>query len=115
MCHHLVALAQLGHAGAARRDRPGRLRPERHRSRAAAPAADPDKLIPVADPGGRDVEQDLACDRRRQLVHLEDLDGLAECRDPGNSHPVQRTLLTSVIRRGQPLEPRERAMRAGDR
>jgi hypothetical protein len=62
MCHHLVALAQLGHAGAARRDRPCRLRPERHRSRAAAlSAADPDKLVPVSDAGGDDVDEDLAC------------------------------------------------------
>src|SRR5947199_370381 len=29
MCHHLIALAHLGHAGAGCRDRPGRLRPER--------------------------------------------------------------------------------------
>ena len=61
MCHHLVALTQLGHAGAGRKHRPGRLRPERHRSRAAdLPAADPDKLVPVADAGGDDVDQDLA-------------------------------------------------------
>jgi hypothetical protein len=33
MCHYLVAFAQTGHAGAGRCDRPGRLRPERHRSR----------------------------------------------------------------------------------
>ena len=102
MCHHLVALAQLGHPGAGRCDRPGRLRPERHRSRAAdLPAADPDKLVPVADAGGGDVDQDLVCARRRQLVHLKDLDGLPECRDPGRLHPVRRTLLASVMRRGQ--------------
>jgi hypothetical protein len=90
MCHHLVAFAQLGHAGAGRCDRPGRLRPERHRSRAAdLPAADPDKLVPVADAGGDDVDQDLACAGRRRLVHLEDLDGLAECSDPGYSHSVR--------------------------
>ena len=89
MCHHLVALAQLGHAGAGRSDRPGRLRPERHRSRAAdLPAADPDKLVPVADAGSDDVDQDLACGRRRQLVHLEELDGLTERSDPGRSHQV---------------------------
>src|SRR4051812_40152700 len=100
MCHHLVALAQLGHAGAGRCDRPGRLRPERHRSRAAdLPAADPDKLVPVADAGGNDVDEDLACGRRRKLVHLEDLDGLPECRDPSRSHPVRRTLLASAMRR----------------
>jgi hypothetical protein len=68
---------------ATRDDRPGRLRPECHRSRAAdLPVADPDKLIPVADPGGGDVEQDLVCGTRRQFVHLEDLDGLAACRVP---------------------------------
>jgi hypothetical protein len=101
MRHHLVALAQLGHAGAGRCDRPGRLRPEGHRSRAAdLPAADPDKLIPVADAGGDDVDQDLACGRRHRLVHLEDLDRFAECCDPGRSHPVRRTLLASVMRRG---------------
>jgi hypothetical protein len=44
-------------------------------------AADPDKLVPVADAGDGDVEQEVACGRRRQLVHLEDLDGLAACRD----------------------------------
>src|SRR5215218_11442495 len=88
-------------AGAGRCDRPGRLRPERHRSRAAdLPATDPDKLVPVADAGGNDVDEDLACGRPRQLVHLEDLDGLAECCDPGRSHPVRRTLLASVMRRG---------------
>jgi hypothetical protein len=117
MCHHLVALARLGHAGAGRCDRPGRLRPERHRSRAAdLPAADPDKLVPVADAGGDDVDEDLACGRRRQLVHLEDLDGLAECCDPGCSHPVRRTLLASVMRRG-PLWhlARGSATRADDR
>src|SRR5207244_147271 len=92
MCDHLVALAQLGHTGAGGYDRPGRLRPERHRSRAAdLPAADPDQLVPVADSGSRDVEQDLVWGRRRQLVHIEDLDGLASCRDPGHSHPVQRS------------------------
>jgi hypothetical protein len=107
MCHHLVVLAQLGHAGAGRCDRPGRLRPERHRSRAAdLPAADPDKLVPVADAGGDDVDEDLVSGRRRRLVHLEDLDGLAECRDPGRSHPVRRTLL-AWVRRG-PLAPRQR-------
>jgi hypothetical protein len=90
MCHHLVALAQLGHAGARRCDRPGHLRPERHRSRAAdLPAADPDKLVPVADAGGDDVDEDIACCRRCQLVHLEELDGLAECCDPGYSHSVR--------------------------
>jgi len=91
MCHQLVAVAHLGDTGAGGYDRPGRLRPERHRSRTAElPAADPDKLVPVADPGGRDVEQDLVWGRRRQLVHLKDLDRLASCRDPGHSHPVQR-------------------------
>ena len=34
------------------------------------------------------------------LVQLEDLDGLAECCDPGRSHTVRRTLLASVMRRG---------------
>src|SRR5438270_1660385 len=101
MCHHLVAVAYLGHTGADGCDRPGCLRPERHRSRAAdLPATDPDELVPVADPGGNDVDEDLACRRRRKLVHLEDLDGLAECCDPGRSHPVRRTLLASVMRRG---------------
>ena len=100
MCHHLVALAQLGHAGAGRCDRSGRLRPERHRGRAAdLPAADPDKLVPVADAGGNDVDEDLACCRRRKLVQLEDLDRLAECCDPGRSHPVRRTLPASMMRR----------------
>ena len=89
MCHHLVALAKLGHAGADRCDRAGRLRPERHWSRAAdLPAADPDQLVPVADAGRDDLDQDLACGGRRRLVHLEDLDGLAEGCDPGRSHPV---------------------------
>src|SRR6266511_133049 len=98
MCDHLIALAHLGHAGAGCCDRPGRLRPERHRSRAAdPPAADPDKLVPVADAGGGDVDQDLVFGRRRQLVHLKDLDGLAECSDPGRSHPAARTLLASVM------------------
>src|SRR3954453_22687762 len=109
MCHYLVALAQLGHAGAGRCDRPGRLRPERHRSRAAdLPAADPDKLVPVADAGGDDVDEDLACARRRQLVHLKDLDGLAECSDPGRSHPVRRTLLALGDAVWTALAPRER-------
>src|SRR3954447_26193671 len=63
-------------------------------------AADPDKLVPVTDAGGDDVDQDLACCRRRQLIHLEDLDRLAECCDPGRSHPVRRTLLASMMRRG---------------
>src|SRR5947208_3897341 len=100
MCDHLIALTHLGHTGAGRCDRPGRLGPERHRNRAAdPPAADPDKLVPVADAGGDDVDEDLAGGRRRQLVHLEDLDGLAECCDPGRSHPVRRTLLASVMRR----------------
>jgi len=116
MCHHLVPIAHLGHTGAGGYDRPGRLRPERHRSRAAdLPAADPDKLVPVADAGSGDVEQDLVCGRGHQLVHLEDLDGLAARGDPGHSHPVRHTLMASVIRRGQPLEPRKRAMRAGHR
>ena len=85
MCHHLVALAQFGHAGAGRCDRSGRLRPERHRSRASdLPAADPAKLVPVADAGGDDV-MGLACGWRRRLVHLEELDGLAERSDPGYS------------------------------
>src|SRR5439155_1822143 len=47
-----------------------------------------------------DVDEDLACGRRCQLAHLEDLDGLAECCDPGRSHPVRLTLLASVMRRG---------------
>jgi hypothetical protein len=98
MCHHLVALAQLGHAGADRYDRPGGFRPERHRSRAAdLPAADPDKVVPVADAGGNDVDEDLVCGRRRKIVHLEDLDGLAECCDPSRSHRVRPTLLASVM------------------
>src|SRR4051794_24936757 len=98
MCHYLVTLAQLGHAGAGRRDRPGGLRPERHRSRTAdLPAADPDKLVPAADAGGDDVDEDLACCRRRQLVYLEDLDGVAECCDPGRSHRVRLTLLASAM------------------
>jgi hypothetical protein len=101
MCDHLIALAHLGHAGAGCCDRPGRLRPERHGNRAAdPPAADPDKLVPVANASGGDVDQDLVCARRRQLVHLKDLDGLAECSDPGRSHPVRRTLLASVMRCG---------------
>src|SRR4051812_42536667 len=99
MCHYLVPVAHLGHARADAYDRPGRLRPERHWSRAAElPAADPDELVPVADAGGGDVEQDLVCGRRRQLVHLEDLHALAACRDPGHSHPDRHTLVTSVIR-----------------
>src|SRR5438034_11732100 len=103
MCDHLIALAHLGHAGAGCCDRPGRLRPERHGNRAAdPPAADPDKLVPVANASGGDVDQDLVCARRRKLVHLKDLDGLAECSDPGRSHPVRRTLLASVMRCGPP-------------
>jgi hypothetical protein len=47
------------------------------------------------DAGGGDVDHDLVCGRRRQLVHLEDLDGLATCRDPGHSHPVRHTLVAS--------------------
>ena len=79
MCDHLIALAHLGHSGAGCCDRPGGLRPERHRSRAAdPPAADPDKLVPVANARGGDVDQDLVCARRRQLVQLKDLDGLAD-------------------------------------
>src|SRR4029450_1871584 len=69
-------------------------------SRAPPPAADPDKLVPVADAGGGDVDEDFACGRRRQLVYLEDLDGLAECCDSGRSHPVRCSLLASVIWRG---------------
>src|SRR3954467_2769609 len=73
MCHHLVALAQVGHAGADGYDRPGRLRPERHRSRPTdPPAADPDKLVPIADTGGDDVDQSLVSGKRRRLVHVED-------------------------------------------
>src|SRR5215218_4122150 len=100
MCQYLVALAQLGYAGADRCDRPGRLRPERHGSRAAdLPAADPDKVVPGADAGGNDVDEDLACGRRPKLVQLEDLDRPAECCDPSRSHPARRTLLASVMRR----------------
>jgi hypothetical protein len=57
--------------------------------RADSNAADPDKLVPVADAGGDDVDQDLACGWRRRLVHLEELDGLAERSDPGYSHSVR--------------------------
>ena len=102
MCHHLVAFAHLGHTGSDGDDRPGRLCPERHRSRAAdLPAADPDELVPVADAGCGDVDQDLAFGRRRRLVHLEDLTGLAACPDPGNSHlkggqPVRATSTSST-------------------
>jgi hypothetical protein len=42
----------------------------------------------------------VGVDPRRQLVHLEDLDGLAECCDPGRSHRVGRTLVASVMQRG---------------
>src|SRR3954466_6741754 len=87
MCHHLVALAPPAPARPGRCARPARRRPERHRRRAAdLPAADPDKVVPVADAGGDDVDQDLACGRRRRLVHLEDLDRLAECCDPSRAH-----------------------------
>jgi hypothetical protein len=80
MCDHLVAFAHHCYAGANGCDRPGRLRPERHRRRAAdLPAADSDKLVPVADASGDDVDEDLACRRRRQFVHLKDLDRLAAC------------------------------------
>jgi hypothetical protein len=86
MRDHLVACVNVGHAGADRHDRPGRLRPERHRSRATdLPAADPDELVPVTDAGGGDVDQDLVRSGRRRLVDLEDLDGLAERGDPGRS------------------------------
>jgi hypothetical protein len=98
MCQHLVTLAQLGYAGASRRDRPGGLRSERHRSRPAdLPAADPDKLVPVANAGGHNVDENFISGRRGQFVHLEDLDGLAECCDPSHSHPVRPTLLASVM------------------
>jgi len=81
-------------AGAGRCDRPGRLSPQRHRSRPAdLPAADPDKLVPVADTGSDDLDQHLVCGKRRRLGHLEDLDGLAERCDPGHPHPLQRTVL----------------------
>src|SRR3954454_5265609 len=87
MCHYLVALAQIGHARPGRCDRPGRLRPERHWSRSAdLAAADPDKLVPVADARGHDVDEYLVGGRRRRLIHLEDLNGLAERFDPG--HPL---------------------------
>src|SRR5436190_21478846 len=57
------------------------------RSRATElPAADSDKLVPIADPGGDDVDQDLVSGRRRLLVHVENLDGLAKRPDPGDSH-----------------------------
>src|SRR5919198_479755 len=80
MCHHLVALAQLGHAGAGRCDRPGRLRPERHRSRAAdLPAADPDKLVPVADAGGDDVGDEARAalaPRQRSATRAGDIESV---------------------------------------
>ena len=86
MCQHLVALAQPGRVRAGLCDRPGRLGPERHRSRTTdLPAADPDKLVPVADTGGDDVDDDLVSGRRRRLVHLEDLDEAAECFHPSHS------------------------------
>src|SRR5438045_3059893 len=60
-------------------------------SRAAdLPAADPDKLVPVADAGGDDVDEDLVSGRRRRLVDLEHLDGLAKCFDPGHSLAPRR-------------------------
>ncbi len=38
------------------------------------------------DSGGTiDVDEDLVSGKCRRLVHLEDLDGLAECFDPGHS------------------------------
>src|SRR5215218_1743618 len=60
--------------------RPSRPPPSRAPSERAAdlPAADPDKLVPVADAGGDDVDEDLVSGRCRRLVHLEDLDGLAK-------------------------------------
>src|SRR6185312_7017926 len=62
-------------------------------------AADPDKLVPIADTGGNDVDEDLACSRRRKLIHLEDLDGRPEYRDPCRSHTSQCILLSRVMRR----------------
>jgi hypothetical protein len=67
------------HAGAASR---GELYEQAARNAAGSVDDDP------TDAGGEDVDQDLVCGRRRRLVHLEDLDWLAECPDPGRSHFV---------------------------
>jgi hypothetical protein len=86
---HLVARGEGRHVLAERCDDAGRLDAERQRRSAAhVPAADPDDLIPVANPGCMHRDHDFIRCRRRRRRELEHAHIAAERLDAGRPHPL---------------------------
>jgi hypothetical protein len=81
-CH-----CQLAAVRACRDDYPGCLHTQGHRwPGTGVPPPGPDVLVPVPDPGGADLNQNLACPRRAGVGQVEELNIAAELAHPGCSH-----------------------------
>ncbi len=66
---------------------PGRRDAERHRRCAAdIPLARANELVPVGDPRGPHLDQDLIAGQRARIGEVDRLDGGAELLDPGGEH-----------------------------
>jgi hypothetical protein len=83
----LVARNEPRLGGTDRADHAGGLHPECHRwRRADLPCAGPDEVVPVADPGGSDLDQHFVAGGVGWNGKLQLLDPPPECMDPGRSH-----------------------------
>jgi hypothetical protein len=86
---HLVARGQARHVLADRGDDSRSLDAERQRwSAADVPIANPNDLVPVADPCRPHREHDLICRGRHWLRELEQAHLVAECLDSRGLHPL---------------------------
>jgi hypothetical protein len=91
MGKHLVARGQAGYLPADRGDHARRLHTKHQRRLAAhVPVADPDELVPVADPCSVHPNDDLVGRGRGRRRQLEQAHLAAERLDAGGLHPSHR-------------------------
>ena len=84
---HLIARIPVLDGISDRRDTPGGLDTKRHRRGAAdVPPARPDELLPVADAGRPDFDQDLVFSEGARIREVDPPDNTAELADTGGPH-----------------------------
>ena len=88
MGEHLVARCEARHVLADRGNDPSCFNPKgQRRPTSDVPAADPDDLVPVPDPGCAYRDHDLVRGGRRWCGEFQQPHLAAECVDAGGLHP----------------------------
>src|SRR6187200_185518 len=87
MGEYLVAFLPVRDCLANRGYDPGRRDAKRHRRYAAdIPLARANELVPVGDPRGPHLDQDLIAGQRARIGEVDRLDGTGQLLDPGGEH-----------------------------